>query len=46
MASTYTAPAFTPLIHHDGYPPLEDLGLIGGGTTIAAAAVSASPLSR
>jgi GH15 family glucan-1,4-alpha-glucosidase len=28
-------PVFAPLAHHDGYPPLEDLGLIGDGTTAA-----------
>jgi alpha,alpha-trehalase len=26
---------FTPIRHHDGYPPLEDLGLIGDGSTAA-----------
>jgi GH15 family glucan-1,4-alpha-glucosidase len=28
-------PPFRPLVQHDGYPPLEDLGLIGDGTTAA-----------
>ena len=28
-------PAFRPVREQDGYPPLEDLGLIGDGTTVA-----------
>ena len=31
----HSAPAFAPLTSHDGYPPLEDVGLIGDGTTAA-----------
>ncbi|MDQ4070530.1 MAG: glycoside hydrolase family 15 protein [Actinomycetota bacterium] len=27
--------AFTPLTYHDGYPPLEDVGLVGDGRTSA-----------
>ena len=30
-----TDPSFRPVRAHDGYPPLEDLGLIGDGTTVA-----------
>lgn len=28
-------PAFRPIVDHDGYPPLSDLGLIGDGATAA-----------
>ena len=34
-ATTRTSPAFAPLLGHDRYPPLEDLGLIGDGSTAA-----------
>jgi GH15 family glucan-1,4-alpha-glucosidase len=34
-ASTYPAPVFSPLAYRDGYPPLEDVGLIGDGSTAA-----------
>ncbi len=32
-SATYSAATASPLRYHDGYPPLEDLGLIGDGTT-------------
>jgi alpha,alpha-trehalase len=31
----YSAAVTSPLEYHDGYPPLEDLGLIGDGSTAA-----------
>src|SRR6516165_6315194 len=30
-----TDPSFRPVRHREGYPPLEDLGLIGDGATVA-----------
>jgi alpha,alpha-trehalase len=35
MTSLQTAKASSPLMYHDGYPALEDVGLIGDGTTAA-----------
>ena len=34
-AATYSEAVFAPLRYHGGYPPLEDVGLIGDGTTAA-----------
>ncbi|HWC12151.1 MAG TPA: glycoside hydrolase family 15 protein [Acidimicrobiales bacterium] len=34
-ASPASQPTFGPLVYQDGYPPLEDLGLIGDGATAA-----------
>src|SRR5262245_1604867 len=30
-----TDPSFRPILRREGYPPLEDLGLIGDGETVA-----------
>jgi GH15 family glucan-1,4-alpha-glucosidase len=35
-------PAFRPIRTRDGYPPLEDLGLIGDGATVALAGLDGS----
>lgn len=35
-------PAFRPVRTRDGYPPLEDLGLIGDGATVALAGLDGS----
>ncbi len=34
-ASSYASAVPAPLRYHDGYPPLEDLGLVGDGSTAA-----------